>query len=183
MPTARPMMPSSDRLVSNTRRSPKAVLQPQRGGVHAALGTDVLAEEQHLGIGGELVLQRPPDRGEQVDASGPSGSALPRCTAGIGVRPGPVRPGAAARAAVGPISAYTVPGHAGGSGSGRASAASEGRRRTSALTCASTAAISVSAQHARPQERDTAWAADRRPAPAPAAPASCTPGCPAPNGR
>ena len=51
MPTARPMMPSSERLVSNTRALPVLVLQPERRPVHAALGAHVLTEHHHARIG------------------------------------------------------------------------------------------------------------------------------------
>ena len=50
MPTARPMMPSSDRLVSNTRSSPNCSCRPERRGVHAALAADVFAEHQHARV-------------------------------------------------------------------------------------------------------------------------------------
>ena len=50
MPTARPMMPSSDKLVSNTRVVTELLLQAQRRRVHAALGPDILAEHHHARI-------------------------------------------------------------------------------------------------------------------------------------
>ena len=58
MPTARPMMPSSDRLVSNTRATAELLLQSQGGGVHAALAADVLAEHHDARVHLELVLER-----------------------------------------------------------------------------------------------------------------------------
>ena len=68
MPTARPMIPSSDRLVSNTRVSPNCFCRPFGDEMHAALATDVLAEHEHLRIHLELVAQRAPHRlGESDD--------------------------------------------------------------------------------------------------------------------
>ncbi len=68
MPTARPMMPSSDRLVSNTRATPNLLLQAEGRGVHAALAAHIFAENQHPWIDGELVFERAAHRGDQVDA-------------------------------------------------------------------------------------------------------------------
>ena len=50
MPTARPMMPSSDRVVSNTRARAEFLLQAQRHAMHAALRAHVLAEDQQRGL-------------------------------------------------------------------------------------------------------------------------------------
>ena len=66
MPTARPMIPSSERLVSNTRSAPKLLLQPLGHEVHAALPADVLAEHHELRIRRELcspACGAPPRRG------------------------------------------------------------------------------------------------------------------------
>ena len=51
MPTARPTMPSSFKEVSNTRAIPKRSCMPKRHRVDAALGSDVLAEDEHFRIG------------------------------------------------------------------------------------------------------------------------------------
>ena len=90
MPTARPMMPSSDRLVSNTRASPNFSCRPERHRMDAALRPDILAEHQHARIDRELVLQRAADRRDHVDALA-FGLRVLRCEAGahISLRPLP----------------------------------------------------------------------------------------------
>ena len=61
MPTARPMIPSSDRLVSNTRAVPEALAEPLGHEMHAAFDAHVLAEHEHFRIGLEFRCQCPPD--------------------------------------------------------------------------------------------------------------------------
>ena len=64
------MMPSSERLVSNTRCVAELLLQSFGDEVHAAFAADVLAEDEHLGIHLELVPQRAPHRlGETHDVA------------------------------------------------------------------------------------------------------------------
>ncbi len=67
MPTARPTMPSSLSEVSNTRSTPIFVLQAERHRMDAALGPDILAEHQHLGIGGQFLVEHAADGGDHVD--------------------------------------------------------------------------------------------------------------------
>ena len=58
MPTARPMMPSSDRLVSNTRSSPNCFCSPSVTRWTPPLRPDVLAEHDDLRIHLELARER-----------------------------------------------------------------------------------------------------------------------------
>src|SRR5579872_7055654 len=66
MPTARPTMPSSDRLVSKTRTV--LVLKTQGCAVHAAFRPHVLPENQHARIERKLRIERATDRRQHVDA-------------------------------------------------------------------------------------------------------------------
>ena len=89
MPTARPTMPSSLRLVSNTRSRAELLLQAERHRVDAALGPDILAEHQHARVGLELLVEHAADRGDHVDALafgrrlvGRAAAACSRCSTG-----------------------------------------------------------------------------------------------------
>ena len=67
MPTARPMMPSSESEVSNTRSGPNLRLEVARRAVDAALAPDIFAEHDHARVDAQLVLQRLADRVDHVD--------------------------------------------------------------------------------------------------------------------
>ena len=67
MPTARPIMPSSDRTGVEHAGIAELSCKTERHRVHAALGPDILAEQQDPGIA-ELVVERAADGGDHVDA-------------------------------------------------------------------------------------------------------------------